>query len=119
MKIHTLSFPTFSLTRSVGGSTQLRGSSQPGSIISSHLLPTLLEHNVEGTRGEIFAASPTVLQSRCKRLPNEPIPTYSHRWPQRQTVCSKSETDRERRNGETAIGGRYATRRVVLTPGAE
>jgi len=70
-KIHTLSFPTFGLTRSV------RGSSRPGSIISSHL-PTLLELNVEGTRGEIFAASPMALQSRCKRVPNEPIPTYGH-----------------------------------------
>jgi hypothetical protein len=28
-------------------------------------------------------------------------------------------TDRVRRNGETAIGGRYATRRMVLTPGVE
>jgi len=56
-KIHTLSFPTFRLTRS------FRGSSRPGSIISSHLLPTLLELNVEGTRGEIFAASPIALQS--------------------------------------------------------
>ena len=37
---------------------------------------------VEGTRGEIFAASPIVLQSQCKRVPNEPIPTYVHSWPQ-------------------------------------
>jgi len=76
-KIHTLSFPAFGLTRSVHGSKHLRGSSQPGSIISSHL-PTLLELNVEGTRGEIFASSPIALQSRCKRVPNEPIPTYGH-----------------------------------------
>ena len=67
------------------GSTQLRESSQPGSIISSHL-PTLLDLNVEGTRGEISAASPIALQSRCWRVPNEPIPTYGHSWPQRQTV---------------------------------
>ena len=72
--IHTLSFPTFGLTRSFRRSPQLRGSSQPGSIISSHLLPTLLELNVEGTPGEIFAASPIELQSRCKRVPTEPIP---------------------------------------------
>ena len=61
----------------------------------------------------------SALQSRCKRVPNEPIPTYGHSWPQRQSVGLKYETDRARRNGETAIGGRYATRRVVLTPGAE
>jgi hypothetical protein len=40
---------------------------------------------VEGTRGEIFAASPIALQSRCKRVSNEPIPTYAHSWPQRQS----------------------------------
>jgi len=36
-----------------------------------------------------------------------------------QSVRLKLETDRARRNGETAIGGRYATRRVVLRPRAE
>jgi len=97
---------------------RFRGSSPPDSIISSHL-PTLLDPNVEATRGEIFAASPVALQSRCKRVPNEPIPTYGHSWPQRQSVCLKLETDRPRRNGDTAIGGRYATRCVVLTLGAE
>jgi hypothetical protein len=44
---------------------------------------------VEGTRGEIFAASPIALQSRCKRVPNEPIPMYVHSWPQRQSVRLK------------------------------
>jgi len=72
-KIHTLSFPTFGLR-----SMRLCGSSRPGSIISSQLLPTLLELNVEGTQGETFAASPIALQSRYKRVPSEPIPTYGH-----------------------------------------
>jgi hypothetical protein len=40
---------------------------------------------VAGTQGEIFAASPIALQSRFKRVPNEPILTYGHRWPQRQS----------------------------------
>jgi hypothetical protein len=74
---------------------------------------------VEGTRGEIFAASPIALQSRCKRVPNEPIPMYGHSWPQRQSDRLKQETDRMRRHGETAIRGRYGTRRIELTPGAE
>jgi len=46
MKIHTLSFPTFGLTRSVCDIMDPRncvGSSTPGSIISSHPIPTLLE----------------------------------------------------------------------------
>jgi len=46
MKIHTLSFPTFGLTRSVRNIVNPRncvGSSTPGSIISSHPIPTLLE----------------------------------------------------------------------------
>jgi len=38
---------------------------------------------------------------------------------QRQTVRLQWETDRARRNSETAMGGRYATRLVVLMPGAE
>jgi len=25
----------------------------------------------------------------CKRVHNEPIPTYGHSWPQRQSVCLK------------------------------
>jgi hypothetical protein len=33
--------------------------------------------------------------------------------------CIKQETDSARRNGETAIEGRYAMRRVVLTQGTE
>jgi len=46
MKIHTLSFPTSGLTRSVCDIVDPRncmGSSTPGSIISSHLIPTLLK----------------------------------------------------------------------------
>jgi len=68
---------------------RFHGSSHPGGIISSHRLHMLLELNVEGTRAEIFAVSPIVLQSQCKHVPNEPIPTYSYSWPERQTVCSK------------------------------
>jgi len=40
-----------------------RESSRPGRIRSSHLVPTLLKLDVEGTRGQIFAASPIALQS--------------------------------------------------------
>jgi len=46
MKIHTLSFPTFGLTRSVCDIVDPRncvGSSTPGGIISSNPIPTLLE----------------------------------------------------------------------------
>jgi len=46
MKIHTLSFPTFGLTRSVRDIVDPRncvGSSMPGTIISSHPIPKLLE----------------------------------------------------------------------------
>jgi len=45
VKIHTLSFPTVGLTRSDGdfGSAQLRGSSTPGSKLSSHPIPTFLK----------------------------------------------------------------------------
>jgi len=88
-KRDTLCFPTFGLTRSFRGSTQLCGSSRPDSIISSHHHPTHLELHVEGTRGEIFAASPIALQSQGKRVPNEPIPTYGHSWPQLQSVSLK------------------------------
>jgi hypothetical protein len=36
---------------------------------------------VEGTHGEVFAASPIALQSWCKRVPTAPIPMYGHSWP--------------------------------------
>jgi len=63
---------------------------------------------VEGTRGEILAASPLVWQFRSKHVPNEPNPKYGYSWPQHYSVGLKYETDRERRNGETVTGGRYA-----------
>ena len=44
---------------------------------------------VEGMRGEVFAVSPIALQSRCKRVPNEPIPTYGHSWPSTPECSSK------------------------------
>jgi hypothetical protein len=86
-------------------------------IISKEIIAFCAQ--VEGTQGEIFVASPIALQSRCKRVPNEPIPTYAHSWPGRQSDRLKSKTNRTRRNGETAISGRYGTRRVELTPAAE
>ena len=74
---------------------------------------------VEGTQGDIFSASRIALQSWFKRVPNEPIPTFGHSWPPRQIVCAKLETDRTRRNCESAIGGRYAKRRILLKLGPE
>ena len=44
---------------------------------------------VEETRGEVFAVSPIALQFRCKRVPNEPIPTYGHSWPSTQDCSFK------------------------------
>jgi hypothetical protein len=38
---------------------------------------------------------------------------------QRQSVRLKLVTNTVRRNGKTAMGGKYATRQVVLTPGTE
>jgi hypothetical protein len=63
------------------GSTQLHGSSWPGSIISSHL-PTLLELYVEGTRGAIFAAS------HCIAIPMQACTqsTHSAVWSQLATL---------------------------------
>jgi len=74
---------------------------------------------LEGTRGEIFTTSPIAFQSQCKRVPNEPIPTYGNSWPQWQSVRWQWETGGVRRNGETAIGGWSATRHVVLRLGAK
>ena len=36
---------------------------------------------VEGSWGEVLAASPIALQFRWKLVPNEPIPTYGHSSP--------------------------------------
>ena len=43
---------------------------------------------------------------------------YGHSWPECHSVHLQRDTDRARRNGETAIGGRYARRHVVLAPSA-
>ena len=49
---------------------------------------------VEGTHGVVFAASPIALQSQCKRVPNELIPTYGHSWPS-PPECSFKIGDRQ------------------------
>jgi len=74
---------------------------------------------VEGTGGEMFPVSPIALQSRCNSVPNEPIPTFGHSWPQQQSVRMKWKTDRARRKGETMLRGHYATQCVKLMPGMQ
>jgi len=86
-------------------------------IISKEKIEFCVE--VEETWGDIFAASPIALQSRCQRVPNAPITSYGQNWPQHQSGPWKSETDRTRKNSETMIRGRYATRCVALMPGVE
>jgi hypothetical protein len=49
---------------------------------------------VEGMCGLVFAASPIAFHSRCKRVPNEPIPTYGHNWPS-TPECSFKIGDRQ------------------------
>lgn len=71
----------------------------------------------DGIQGEIFTASPVALLCQCTCVSNEPIPTYSPRWPQHQSCHSKWVTDIVKANGDTAIRGKNATQRVVLTPG--
>jgi hypothetical protein len=62
------------------GFMQLRGSSQPCSIISSHL-PTHYQLNIDGTWGEIFAASPiAILMQACTQW------THSDIWSQLATT---------------------------------
>ena len=72
---------------------------------------------VEGMRGEIFAASPIALYSQCKGVPNGPIPTYGDIWPQLQIAHLKYRIDKVKRNSETALRGRYAMQGIVLMPG--
>jgi hypothetical protein len=74
---------------------------------------------VEGIRGEILAGSTISLQFQWMRIPNEPIPTYGHSWPQSQSDHLKYGAHRTRRNGEKAIRGQEGTQRVELMPGAE
>jgi len=71
---------------------------------------------VEGKQGDIVTASPIPLQSRCKCVPKQPIPTYVHSCPQCQSILLKLETHRARRNSKNAIGGRCWTPNAVLLP---
>jgi len=64
MKIHTLSFATFGVTRSVRDIMDPRncvGSSTPGSIISSHPIPTLLELEL------LFLMNPASISREVRR----------------------------------------------------
>jgi len=67
-------------------------------------------------QGVILTASPISLQSRCTNVLNDAILTYGDSWPQPLIECSKQETDKARRKGETAISGHYGTRHVQCTP---
>ena len=49
---------------------------------------------VKGTLVVVFAESPITLQSRCKRVPNEPIPTHGYSWPS-TPECSFKIGDRQ------------------------
>jgi len=44
---------------------------------------------VEGSREEVFAASPITSKSRCKHVPKEPIRMYGHSWPATQECAFK------------------------------
>lgn len=72
---------------------------------------------VEGMVGEVFAASPIPLQFQRKCIPNELILTHCYSWPQCQRFHLKYETNRARRNRETAIGGQFGTWHMVFTLG--
>jgi len=74
---------------------------------------------IDGTQGEIIAESPIALQSRYKRIPNEPFPMYGHSCPQRQSDRLKEETDKTRRNSETAIRGRGVIRHQCISHGSD
>jgi len=86
-------------------------------IISKKRLALCLQ--VDGMWGEMFTALPIALQSRCKHVPNEHIPTCGYSWPQCQCVWSEFDTDKARRHSEAAIGGWYATSCMVLLPGTK
>ena len=137
------------------GSTQLRAFSRPGSIISSHFLPTLLELELFFLTNSVCALNRSLqmLLQLCStticgqidhmyiyrdtyiihailwgcescdcnkdKYDKRNASCYGHSWPQRHSVRLQCNTHRARRNGETAIGGWYATRCIVLAPGAE
>jgi hypothetical protein len=102
--IYTLLFPTFALTCSFRDFVDARY------CVDLFLSSSSLMYKESEER----FSQRHPLQSRCKRVPNESIPTYGHSWSQCQ---SELETDRTRRNGETPIGGQHTMPRVVLTPG--
>jgi hypothetical protein len=74
---------------------------------------------VEGISEEINAVSPIVLQFQSKHIPNEPIPTDGHSWPQCHRVRLEDETDIGSENAETSTAGSYAMQCANLRPVAE
>jgi len=79
---------------------RFRGSSRPGSIISSHL-PMLLELNVEGTRGEIFAASPIAIPMQtCTPLTHSDVWSHLATTPACLFTIGARQSRKKRRNGD-------------------
>jgi hypothetical protein len=101
-KIHTVSCPNFFLTRSFRYFVDPCNCVDPEGPVVSYLLNFIRFLSLMQKEREERFSQRHPLQSRCKRVPNEPIPKYGHSWPQRQGVCLIQETNRARRNGETA-----------------
>jgi len=89
MQIHTLSFPTFGLTCSVRDFVDQHNCVDPHGQVVLHLQTSLRSSSLMWKESEERFSQRHPLQSRHKRVPNEPIPTYGHSLPQHQSVCLK------------------------------
>ena len=89
MKIRTLSFPTFGLTCSVRDFVDPHNCVDPHGQVVFYLLTFLRSSRLMLKEREERFSQRHPLQYHCKRVPNEPIPTYGHSWPQRQRVSLK------------------------------
>ena len=79
---------------------QLRGSSWQGSIISSHLLSTLLKLSVEGTWGEIISASPIAIPIQaCTQWTHSDVCSQLAITPECLFIIGDRQSEKKRRNG--------------------
>ena len=90
-KMHTLSFPTFGLTRSVRDIMDPHncvGSSTPGSIICSHRIPTLLEPEPLVEPEQIFVMNSVWRSREVRRSVDGGRPGFMlHRFTRTASKC--------------------------------
>jgi hypothetical protein len=120
MKIHTLSFQTFRLTRSFRDFVDLCNFVDPCGWVVSYLLTFFLRSSsLMLMECEERFCSVTHCNPDASVYPMNPFRRMVTVGHNARVFVYNRQSEKKRQNAETVIGGRYAARHVVLMPGAE